>query len=70
MYLIRNFSIKPHACVVFDPDCLKRSYGVNHTVESADKVVICYVRIMKVIIICVLTCSTCLRARVLDLLEC
>ena len=51
MCLICNFSIKPLACVVFYPDCLKRSYGVNHTVESVDKVVICYVRIMKVIII-------------------
>ena len=50
MYLICNFSIKPLACVVFDPDCLKRSYGVNNTGESVDKVVICYVRIMKVII--------------------
>ena len=40
MYLICNFSIKPLACVVFGPDCLKRSYGVNHTVESVDKVVI------------------------------
>ena len=39
MYLICNFSIKPLACVVFDPDCLKKSYGVNHTVESVDKVV-------------------------------
>ena len=44
MYLICNFSIKPLACVVFDPDCLKRSYGVNHTVESVDKVVKCYAR--------------------------
>ena len=51
MYLICNFSTKPLACVTFDPDCPKRSCGVNNTGESIDKVVIYYVRIMKVIII-------------------
>ena len=29
-------------CIVFDPDCLKRSNDVNHSVESADKTVIYY----------------------------
>ena len=51
MYLICDFSIKPLTCVVFEPDCIKRSYGVNNTGESVDEVVICYVRIMKVILI-------------------
>ena len=37
MYLICNFSIKLLACVVFDPDCPKRSYGVNNTGEYVDK---------------------------------
>ena len=46
MYFICNFSIKALDCVVFDPDCLKRSYLVSHTFESVDKVVKCYVRIM------------------------
>ena len=41
MYLICNFSIKPLACVVFDPDCPKRSYAVNNTGEYVDEVVIC-----------------------------
>ena len=40
MYLIYNFSIKPLACVVFEPDYLKRSYGVNNTGESVDENVI------------------------------
>ena len=51
MYLVCNFSIKPLACVAFHPDCLKMSYRVNHTVESFDKIVICYVRIIKIFII-------------------
>ena len=50
MYLISNFSIKPLVCVVFDSESLKRSYGVNHTVESVDKIVIFYVKIIKVFI--------------------
>ena len=33
-------SIKRLSCVVFNTDCPKRSYGVNHTVESVYKVVI------------------------------
>ena len=51
MCLVCNLSIKPLAWVVFELDCLKRSYGVNKTSESIDKVFICYVRIMKAIII-------------------
>ena len=34
------------ACVVFDPDYLKKSYGVNNTGEFVEKVVICDVRNM------------------------
>ena len=51
MYLICNFSIKPVACVVFEIDCLERSYGVNYTVDCVDKIVIYYVSINKVLII-------------------
>ena len=46
-----HFSIKPVACVVFDNDCLKRSYGLNGTVDCIDKIVIYYVRVIKVLII-------------------
>ena len=51
MYLICNFSIKPLTCVAFEPDCLKRNYGVNHTIESVDKIFICYIWIIKVFMI-------------------
>ena len=40
-YLICNFSIKPLAFVVFNPDCLKRSYIVyqidNETADNLAK---------------------------------
>ena len=41
-----------HSLVLFlNPYYLKRSYGVNSAVESVDKIVICYDRIIKVFII-------------------
>ena len=48
VYFVRNFPIKPFTCVVFIPDCHKKSYGLDYTVESDDKVTVCNVWIIKV----------------------
>ena len=51
VYFLCNFSIKPFTCIVFDSDCLKRSYGVYYTVKPGNKITISNVRIIKVFII-------------------
>ena len=40
MYLVCKIYIKPPAGIVFDPDCPKRRYGINCTVDSFDKITI------------------------------
>ena len=51
VYFLCNFSIKPFTCIVFDFNCLKRSYGVYYLVEPDNKITICNVKIIKVFII-------------------
>ena len=48
VYFVRNFFIKPFTCVVFNPDCHKKSYGLDYTLNFCDKVTVCNVRIIKV----------------------
>ena len=51
MYFLCHLSIKPLTCIVFDSDCLKRSYGVYYTVKPGNKTTISNARIIKVFII-------------------
>ena len=51
VYFLCILFIKPLTCIVFDSDCLKRSYGVYYTVTAGNKIPISNVRIINVFLL-------------------